>query len=174
MTTDISFESYKRMIWNKAHKLSKRYNLEWNDVASQGYLIFVKTLRKFDPTKASFSTYLYHNLRDLNNYCIKQQKLIGLELDYENLLSENIYLNDIENFNKVLSKVEENKELSKESIAILKYIIERDWEKPGMKPHKVSFSMVTNYFRNKGWGQSILNDCWEELHIWWNTCYYLY
>jgi len=174
MVENISFESYKRMIWKRAHKLSKKYNIEWDDIASQGSLIFVKTLKKFDPSKSSFSTYLYHSLRDLDNYCIKNQKNAEVELDYDSLISVNMYLPDIESFKKMLKKVEDNRELSKQSLEMLKYIIEREWEVPGKRPHKVSFSMIAGYFKSKGWVASSVRDCWEELHIWWNTYYLAY
>jgi len=170
------FRKYQKMILGQAHALSNRYGVEFDDIVSQGYLIFVKTLHTFDPKKSSFGTYLYNNLHDLNNYCKKQRRYNEhLKIVEEEMLIDQDKIR-YDTFCETLIRIKENKELSDKSIAILQYVLSREWDLPdkNFSKRKVSFSMVVRHFSPMKYHISELHKSWEEIRKWWGTYYYAY
>jgi len=183
MENCILYDKCKKMIYQKAGTLARKYHMEQDELISQGNLIFVKTLNKFNPEKSSFSTYLYESLKDLRNYCETQRKhtLVGSleERNYFNNFEKSDETNEEyieEDFCKTIIQIENQKELSEKAQKMLCYILSRDWEIFGYKKqHKANFRMMKTHFKTSlGWGITEIKNAWKELSDWWdrNYCYY--
>ena len=96
----IEFDDYVRMVRKMAHFYAKCYHMDYEDVESQGFLIYCVSLEKYKKGKASFSTHLYINLRGrLKDYCeqVKCRKCNDvslnalLESDFEHGLEKDCF-----------------------------------------------------------------------------------
>ncbi len=58
---------YEPMIRKIAWRVAKRYELDFEDIVQEGYAIFVDACERYDDSKASFSTFLTHRLRSMND-----------------------------------------------------------------------------------------------------------
>lgn len=165
----VSFEDYKPMILDFAYKYSRKYHLEQDDVISQGYLIFVEAAKKFDETRAKFSTYLWSRLFFyLSTYCSEQcyyssKSIFETEEEFDYWLEDEIRTcPDLD-----LDKEFNVKLLSDEAKQVLQYIIYRDWEVPGKSRSKPSYGTVENEFVKRGWRKRDVFKSWNELRSWW-------
>jgi hypothetical protein len=68
------FNQFRPMVEKAVWKYSKKYHLDFAEIEGQGYLIFCEALEKLDPSKASFSTYLFNELDRLDGYCRKEYR----------------------------------------------------------------------------------------------------
>lgn len=68
------FNKYQNLIRKQAHKISQKWGMEYEEVEAQGFLIFVEVVKEYDSTKAAFSTFLFHQLKALDYYCLKENK----------------------------------------------------------------------------------------------------
>lgn len=59
----IDYEDYQRLITSRALVWSKRTGWDFQELMSEGNLIYVRIIQKFDPTKSCFSTFLYNGLQ---------------------------------------------------------------------------------------------------------------
>jgi hypothetical protein len=68
------------MIRNRAHYYSNKFGVEYLDLEEEGFFIYCMTLVRFNPEKASFSTYLWQNLSGrLSLYCRQKIAIEGLD-----------------------------------------------------------------------------------------------
>ena len=167
------FKQFEPMILDRARTLAKKYFLEPDDIYSKGLEIFMNTVQKFDKQKSSFSTYLFNNLKDLNNYCKDQYRMkvknVRMNDDEESLLL------DFHIFQDTIIKMESKLPLSKNAQEILSYIVDRKWEvNPGVKQHKPSLSFTIREYKKKGVRRCEVIKAWKELGSWWNEnyCYF--
>ena len=66
----INYTDYVDMIKSRANKLSEKYQIPFDELVSEGNLIYCECLNNYDITKASFSTYLYSMLAyGMSDYC---------------------------------------------------------------------------------------------------------
>jgi len=66
----IKFEDYVNMVRKRAWYYSRIYKMDYDEVESQGFLIYCMSLKTYESKKASFSTFLYRNLSGrLRDYC---------------------------------------------------------------------------------------------------------
>lgn len=69
------FIKHKNQINKAAWELTKKYQLEFEEVQAQGNLIFVESCYKWNPHKAAFSTYLADRLyTKLYSFFIKKRQ----------------------------------------------------------------------------------------------------
>lgn len=66
---DLLFISNKKMIYGAIRKYSNKYFLEFMEVEGIALEIFCKACNSYNQEISKFSTYLYLELRNLNNYC---------------------------------------------------------------------------------------------------------
>jgi RNA polymerase sigma factor (sigma-70 family) len=61
---------HQKLIFSRAHSFHRTTGVDYDDLVSEGYLIFCMAYRKFDPARGGkFSTFLYHCLNSkLYNY----------------------------------------------------------------------------------------------------------
>ena len=78
---DIKFNDYVNMIRKWAHYYSRRYLMDYQDLESQGFEIYCQAIKNYHK-KASFSTFLYINLKGrLKDYCNSKVKLEEREFE---------------------------------------------------------------------------------------------
>lgn len=167
------FDKYVNLIRKRAHEYSKKYNIDYDEMESQGFLIYCECLDKYDCTKSNFITYLYIQLNRLGDFAktyIHQQGYLIQDYysneeneDVENvedtIKSKNYYsptINDILN--------EAKKELSEQAFQLLKWIVEKEWEKKNKKTPTIS--MASKYFNVS---KTIIEKIWNECKDFWNT-----
>jgi hypothetical protein len=83
------FVKYVGTIKSRAKYFAKCYQLEYEDVLSQGYVIYQITLQRYIENQAAFNTFLYKSLSIyLRDYCMKAKRLRDREIcvDDEKLL----------------------------------------------------------------------------------------
>ena len=177
------FNQFRPMIEKAVWIYSKKYKLDYDDVIGQGYLIFCSALKKLDINKASFSTYLYHELRRLNTYCKKEHRISYCEIiRYKPAnkvsYSKNIFITwnpnnnkEIDNydiFKRILYRIDYERELSKDAQDILNHILSRDWENVN-KGWKPSFRYILKLYKSKGWTKTRVDRSWNEIKEWWQS-----
>lgn len=164
------FEQYQPMICWYAYKVARKYSVDQEDVVAQGYLLFVEALKRFDETKAKFSTYLYHNLRMLNDYCSEKRRKTSLDSSASEMILDEFWYSDYDTFESTLSKMDAISKLSEDSQKVLSYILHRDWETPGFKPSRPYFNHTYEAFsRLYDWTPSRVKKSWMELTEWWSA-----
>jgi len=153
------FKKYQAWIKKQAWKISKKYSLDYQDVESQGYLIYVETIKKHIPEKGSFFTFLYHRMQHLNTYgkkqCSLRLKLLWVE-NFDFLITYDEFISRLELYDTIATELSSNAQL------ILKYLFSS-----GKK--KYSRTAVKHYFKeNYQWKPKKFNSVWEELTVWWD------
>lgn len=66
-----NYKQYEKMIMKFARQVERKYQgrIEFEELLSQGNLVYMEAIERFDPTKgASFSTHLFSRLRTLYDY----------------------------------------------------------------------------------------------------------
>ncbi len=178
------FESCKNMIyklalstWNK--NKGKRPDVQFDDVYSEGQLIYAQCLQSFSGSKGTkFTTYLYQNLLGrLNDYYKCTMKKIRHYEDYASSqrhsgTDENTYECTIESCDYNLDNNEllitAKEELSYEGFQVFKYIISRDWENSHAKL-KPSVKSICQKF---GYTPEIVDSIMGEIKSFWNRIGY--
>lgn len=179
----IKFEDYVMMIRKMAHKFSNKHGVPYDELESQGFLIYCECVKTFDLSKgATFGTHLFTNLKRLNDYAItyKRQKGVLIEditnSDYKK--SSLIKMKSKEVTKKPTYDIQLNYDnvklvdlleyaqdyLSNEAYKLFKWILERSWDdfvhtKPSIKMAMEKFNMT----RTK---MSVL---WNECFNFWNN-----
>jgi hypothetical protein len=175
------FNQFRPMVEKAVWKYSKKYHLDFTDVEGQGYLIFCEALEKLDPSKASFSTYLFNELERLEQYCKKEYRknnksIQRIKVARKRGYGHNIYINRLypDNstiynysiFEKVLDKMDYEISLSDDAKDILQYILSREWEDVE-KNWIPKLSYVKKVYMDKGWKNSRILRTWQEIREWW-------
>ena len=177
------FNQFRPMIEKAVWIYSKKYKLDYDDIIGEGFLIFTKALKKFDSNRASFSTYLYHELRRLNDYCKNEHRFRYCEIIRRKDMSKRSYpknvfiyrkndgVKQIDNydiFKRILHRLDYEKELSKDSQEILNYILSRDWENVEIN-WKPRLRYIMGLYKNKGWSKNRVDKSWNEIKEWWQS-----
>jgi hypothetical protein len=175
------FNQFCPMVEKAVWKYSRKYHLDYEEISGQGYLIFCEALEKLDPTKASFSTYLFNELERLEQYCKKEYRKTNksvqrIKIAKKRGYGKNMYINRLypDNstvynysiFEKVLDKMDYEISLSDDAKDILQYILSREWEdvENNWVPR---FSHIKKVYMDKGWKNSRILRTWQEIKEWW-------
>jgi hypothetical protein len=164
----------QRMLDKAAWKAAKTWDLEFDDVKSEAYSIFMYAFNKFEENgPASFSTYLFAQLRSLNDYCSREVRIRGRALP---LFDESIEGTDLsgqidvsfERFCDTLDLLEAATHLSNDARELLEYIFYGDWGIPGSNA-KLSLASVQKIYREQGWMPTRVARAWNEIRTWYRT-----
>lgn len=69
------FKKFERMLYSRAWFYSIAYRIDFEEVQSQAFLIFMEALERFDPLRGTdFSTFLYWRLQTLGDYCKAEKR----------------------------------------------------------------------------------------------------
>ena len=146
------FEQYVNLIRKSAHFYAKKYNIDYDEIESQGFLIYCQCLEDYDVSQSKFSTHLSWELKRLNDFCktyLRQQGMLmedefkSFNTDEDEFVCEKI---PAKSENISLAEILEIgfKELSKEAYSMLEWILGRTWETKGkLKP---SITLAMNQF----------------------------
>ena len=176
------FHSHKLLIYSRVHYFAKRYNLEVQDLKSEAFEIFCEAVEKFNPKQAKFSTFLYHRLRKLNDYCRKETSIRQREraellesagnYDFPGPIYKNpdpafTYSQD---FDSLPLFQEAAKSLSEDGKKVLVSILSRDFEAPKIREREQSqYKIVKTLIESWGWSRKRAVQTWEELKSWWTN-----
>lgn len=106
--------NFERMIWASAWQHHRKYQIPLDDLAQEGYAIAAQCVQEFDPSKASFSTFLYFNLNSrLPKYCKKWKREMNHSMEE---MPEQAYKDPIE-FDLIMQ--DEKKNLSEQAQGII-------------------------------------------------------
>ena len=103
--TSALYRDHKRLMFKLAGKYSAYYGLEMSDLISAGNETFLKCMKRWDPMRGKFSTYLHISLTNsFNNFVKKEKKepCSAINLPEEmmgdgpNQLRKNLFRNDHE------------------------------------------------------------------------------
>ena len=167
------FEKYVDLIRKRAHEYSEKYNIDYSEMESQGFLIYCNCLEKYDPEKAKFTTYLYIQLNRLNDFARTYNRQRGdlIQDYYKNQIQDQEESSNIEeeivskNYNlpKVLDFLKEAKqELSEDAFKLIVWIIKREWEEKNRRIPTIS--MATKHFNRS---RQKIEEIWEECRNFW-------
>lgn len=167
------FEKYVNLIRKRAHEYSEKYNIDYSEMESQGFLIYCECLEKYDADKAKFCTYLYIQLNRLNDYAKTYNRQRGdLIQDYfKNQIQDQEENSDAEQ--EIISRnydspqvfdflKEAEKELSEDAFRLLVWIIKREWEEKNRRTPTIS--MATKHFNRT---RQKIEEIWEECRLFW-------
>jgi hypothetical protein len=175
------FNQFRPMVEKAVWKYSRKYHLDFAEIEGQGYLIFCEALEKLDPSKASFSTYLFNELERLEQYCKKEYRKnnksvqrvkvskirgYGKNLYINRLYPDNSTIYNYSIFEKVLDKMDYEISLSDDAKDILQYILSREWEDVE-KNWVPRLSYIKKVYMDKGWKNSRILRTWQEIKSWW-------
>jgi len=114
----------QNLIRKSAWYYAKKFNMEFEELESQGYLIFCQALEKFDESKgAKFSTFLCHQLRALKDHCVSEIRHSHADMEYTEMV-EAAPLSTREQFYEALDH------LTEDSRQVLDCIFQGDFEQP--------------------------------------------
>lgn len=165
------FEKYVNMIRERAHQYSVKYNIDYSELESQGFLIYCECLKRYDVTKANFSTFLFIQLTRLNDYAKTYKRQQGVTIqDYygsgentdKNYEEEVVSREMSPTLNDFLADAE--KELSSDAFRLLVWIVRREWERKNKRTPTIQMAM--KHFNST---KEVIEELWNELKMFWNS-----
>lgn len=175
------FEECKNMIykmvleqWNKMK--FKRNDVDFEELLSEGYLIYSWCLQNYDDSKkVKFTTYLYTQLKgrldDYYHFGFRANKEnlyedckpenLDIKNDYESTISSPDYNLDKE---RIELYEEADKELSYEANEVLKFILSRKWECASRR-NKPTNAQISKKF---GYPEYIVESIMGEIKSFWS------
>jgi len=163
----INVKQYEPMLNSQAAFYAKKYKLDFDEVKSQAYLIFCETLEKYDNRKASFTTFLYARLHDLNR------------LAYSESASRIFYDSGETDFDKIpftyfsnYSPVEKAKgKISPDAFTTIKVIASGQLYKPEHQHGRGRAGSMGEISKRFNWSTEYTKRIFEEIKIWWRKEY---
>ena len=167
------FEKYANLVRKRAHEYSEKFNIDYDELESQGFLIYCECLENYDVSKANFCTYLYIQLTRLGDYVktyLRQQGVLiqdyysnELDFNYENDYEEMLLApNNPIQLNEFLQEAKES--LSEAAYELIVWILDRSWE--GRYKRKPTPSIAAKYFNSP---KQAMEKLWEECRSFWNS-----
>lgn len=169
---EFAFEKYVNLIRKQAHLYSDMFGIDYDEMESQGFLIYCKCLETYDCTKSGFSTHLFYQLKKLKDFALTYNRQKGI-LIYDCFIDKS----EAENYEKNITKdynltsvddllIEAKENLSRDAFNLLSWIISFEWKKKEYKkmvPTKKLASQVFNFSPVK------IHRLWSECENFWNT-----
>jgi RNA polymerase sigma factor (sigma-70 family) len=181
------FETNENLIYNRAWHYSKKYDIDFQELKSEGYKIFCEAIERFEEKRSKFSTFLFHRLRTIEDYC-QREKLIEKRFkvnefefnsfdgnmaghDEEFLKSGKPYCSELI---KIEDPIEQKilfeqavEKLSSDGQYIVANMIYGEFHNPESKRQRtIGKSRVREVI---GWGEERVNQVWGELKEWWTN-----
>lgn len=145
------FEQYVNLIRKSAHFYANKYNIEYEELEAQGFLIYCQCLENYDVSQSKFSTHLSWELKRLNDFCktyLRQQGML-MEDEFKSYCadeSEFVYEKIPAKYEHIsLAEILEIgfNQLSKDAYSILEWILGRSWETKGKLKPSITLAMNT-------------------------------
>lgn len=158
------FEKYINLIRKSAHHYSSIFNIEYEELEAQGFLIYCECLNSYDITKASFSTHLMSELRRLKDYCEalgKHDWHKGYSIDDETK-NPDLPFNELPSLENLLESASGC--LSEFAYKVFAWILGRDWEKKGRA--KPTMANACEHFNVS---VNAMKKVWNEIGVFYRT-----
>jgi hypothetical protein len=137
------------------------------ELVSQGNLIFMEALNRYEVGRVVFGTFLKHRLRTLNDFCISEIYRCNTSVSIcDEEKPVNLTDLDFDKFIRTLELLESMTVLTEDARAIIAYLLNGDWEPPVNK-QVPSLRLVQNHFEEDGWERSRTKTAWYEIKYWW-------
>jgi hypothetical protein len=158
------FDDYIDLIRNRVHYYSAKWGVPYDELESQGFLIYVEALSRWRPETASFSTFLWWRLNTLKDYCktYRRQTQSGeLSEEMESLMPARQSFLGIEGILKAAAE-----SISFDAQQLLGWILKRRWEKPYVYyPTLPAAKRVFSY--ECGWNKERVEIAWNVVESFW-------
>lgn len=166
---EIQFKDYEKLAYKRAHYYADKWHLDTidcclhrYDLISMSYVIFNKCIKRFDG-RSKFSTYFYHSLKTLNNYCKAELKYY---LKGRRILSEELFEDTHEVFDITYLII---KNVSEDTCKLLHAILQGTFlmENP-TRQTDLNFHKIQTIIKNdKNWNGFKFRKAWKELSYQW-------
>ena len=145
------------LIRKVAWSVARTTGLEFEDLLSEGCVIYLQAEKRFDPTKdVCFSTFMFKVLQyDLDIYATKQRKHFNIGEEIDQPVSPDI-------FEKISFKEVITKNLSEEAKEVISIIYKNPAEFILPKP-KHSRTRVKDKLREMGWSWKTIWSSFNEI-----------
>lgn len=155
------FEKYVDIIRKRAHEYAHRYNIDYEDVEAQGFLIYCECIDTFDITKSSFSTHLYVELGRLDHYCYSVSKHNNHRVWKYDDCGEDVSLdsasdNKLPSLGEILEMAVNS--LTTFSYKVFEWMLKRTWEREGH--NKPTIKDACEVFKVS---YPTMKKCWDEI-----------
>jgi RNA polymerase sigma factor (sigma-70 family) len=158
------FRKYMNLIRKYAWKFVKRCRLQtvdFEELLSNGYLIFLRVLENYDETKGAFSTYLYANLLGMIELWYRENKDV-IHFKYDDDLLLRCRSTSFEEFSRTLEFYDAvATELSADAQVVLQYILQSPEKK-----HSEN-SLLDYFHKQLKWPVKRVLLTLSELRRWW-------
>jgi uncharacterized protein YlbG (UPF0298 family) len=161
-----TFSKCKNLIHKFVWKVAQTYGLDYEELCSDGYYIFVDTLLRYDEKMGAFTTFLWHRLRGLADVYYRSNKdLLRIrycdsdELDgLESPVMFDAFVQRLELQDSIRS------DLSKDARIILSYVFAN-------QDKKHTKNTIRKHLREKlHWSVKQVEISIQEIQTWW-ACY---
>lgn len=168
------FEDYKNMIMERAHYVSKKYGVDFDEMVSVGYEVYVNSLRTFNEEKgAKFGTYLYIQLNEVANEAKRIRKrgcslFSEFESDEDEDFDFSDYIGSIDyniNNDELIEKAKS--ELSFEAFRLFKWAISFSWQNWD-KQRVANIPTKKMAIKGCGFSRDVVESAWGECESFWN------
>ncbi len=152
------FEKYQKLIQKQAWKYSKKWNVEYDEMEAEGYMIYCQALKSWNPDKGSFTTHLYFALMNLNTF--------GREMYQQDHIRDNLDEGSVTDINYNPDLLDElKKELSDPAYNLLLWILSYEWYGNQKRNRKVpTLNQSAIHFNSTPFK---IKKYWEELkNVW--------
>jgi RNA polymerase sigma factor (sigma-70 family) len=162
------FKDNERLINSRSWHYARSYGLDFYDVQSQAYLVFCEALQRFDG-RSAFTTYLWHRLRTLGDFCRREKKRRGaweisedIPADVPGDVPGSEYCEERLEFYKALDR------LSQDGQKVVKKIVQGDFESPGTVgvAAQGKYRVKSRLENDWGWDEFRVDQTWEEIRQW--------
>lgn len=155
------FDKYVNMIRKRSHEYAYKYNMDYEDVEAQGFLIYCECLDTFDVTKSSFQTHLYTELGRLDHYCYsvskhREHRVWKYDEEGENVSLDDVSDNNLPSLGDILETAIYS--LSDLSYKVLEWMLKRTWEHEGR--NKPTIKDACSFFKVS---YSKMKNVWDEI-----------
>jgi len=157
-----TYQEFIPMITKKVGSISKKFNIDFNDLYNQGYLIFHNCKIKYDPDLSSFSTWLFTNLDFLlTRYCLNYNKNNNFTVSIEDIYSKSCFFQD-KKYKFINMKIS----LSTESQYIVNLLIKKPKELILFQGNrKMTQEILKEFLRIKNWKHQEIDYCFKEIKL---------
>ena len=165
------FEKYVNLIRKRAHFYSKKYKIDYQELESQGFEIYVYALNNFDISKSTFSTHLYIELNRLDDYCQSYKRIandIQFAIDTEGRNQEDNIQSKAETIEMNQLLEDAKNKLSDKGYKLFNWILSWEWDKKYIT--KPTINIACKHFEKP---RRQMEKIWNECKNYWNNQGYL-
>jgi len=169
----IKLDDYIDMVRERAWYYAKKSGMEYREIEAHGFWIYCFCLERFNPSKASFSTFLYQNLSArLRDYCFQETQKTYLDNQGEeamkalNIIPARVD-HDLAEFHQYASDY-----LSPLAYKVLVVILETQFKPIIRQKERQVETIIHEVRRGLGFKPSDfekVRTVWDELEHFWNT-----